>query len=224
MRRPDISGEALPSPGRNTGTATRGRITGLTAVMGIALLSQCGHAPGRKATEAPRQRQSAADSLSVVPPEVLEAKRRELFVRIKSCAGSCTTSEAMTLATACGEKPLTAHALCNAAALLDPSRRASVHAIAEILATHPELAPDVLTCLHEFLGELPMTDPRKLAGMLIPCHDDSLEDAMNVKITARRFLLLEEASGSYTPAPRETLTADANVRTILTRISNSVEK
>ncbi len=222
MRRPDTSGEALPSPGRKTETTTASRISKTTALMALALLAQCGH-DAKHGRETDQSGVVSASVYTTVPAEVLEEKRHELAARIRVCAGRCTASEAVALATVCGDKPLTPEKLSEAASKLTPELRSSVHAIAEILRDYPELAPDVLTCLHQFLSDLPMTDARKLAGMIIPCRDDSLEDSWNIQTTSREFLRLETQAGAYRETNPETLTADTNVRSILTKISNSVE-
>ena len=202
-------------------TTTGGRITTTTALMALALLAQCGHNE-RNTPDDWRAAVSAPDSAGV-DPHLLETKRAEFTARVRICASQCTASEAMALASVCGDKPLTPEKLSAAAARLSPELRTSVHAIAEILHEYPQLAPEVLTCLHQYLSELPMTDPRKLAGMIIPCHDHSFEDAHNIRTTSEEFLRLEAEAGMYRPPPLETLTADANVRSILTSILESVE-
>jgi hypothetical protein len=223
MRRLSIPDEAPPSAGRTRETPAIKRISQLAAVMGLALLSQSGH-DTKPTPEAPAAVQKSNRYFSMLPPEVSEVKRSELFVCIRSCASQCRACEAVALATVCGEKPLTPEKLSEAAATLAPDLRKSVHAIAEILHDDPELAPEVLTCLHNFLNDLPMTDPRRFASMIIPTSDASLEDAGTIRMTAREFLRLEREAGVYAPPTPETLTADANTTTMLTRFSNSVEK
>lgn len=188
----------------------------LTAAMTAMLLSQAGHNPEQKT---PAVRKAIGADIGKLTDgtreESLESMRAALRTRVNAFADVCGVSEASTLAMMCGDKPLTGEKVSAAASKLSPELRSELHKIAEILRDYPELAPDVLNALNQYLAELSMMNPKKLACLAVPASDESLEDHTMVYVAARQFLESEKELGAYKETPEMQM---AESRVLIQRI------
>lgn len=118
--------------------------------------------------------------------------RDQLAQRIPICCDECERSDSYVLASIFGDKPLSADKLHSASSNLSPSVHAHVQSIAKVLAECPELAPDILTILHDHLKQC--NDRRSMLCYIIPKTDDDLSDATFVRNLATDFLRLQETN------------------------------
>lgn len=207
----------------NTQSHSRGSagITGIVSVTGVALLSlgltayryfpqSSDEPPSRKQTNAlVAERLKAEIAAQNSRPEVdietlrqqleahLEVLRTELSTQVTVCADNCAGDDCVKLAAVFLDCDVTGEKVHKGLADVPEPVKVRIHSIGKILHDCPELAPEVLTFIREYLGR--QTDGRQHSLWMIPKTSKTLSDTKRVRDIAGDFLRLEEETGSYRP-------------------------